>query len=321
MASCEYLYRRHFGSFVDFSFRELHPGECLKGNWHIELLADLLEFMSTTDEPAAIRRQILNLPPGYLKTHICAIALPAWLLGRDPRQSVLIISETPAHALEIRERCAELMSTKRYRAIFPRTRILRSSRQLELRGGGEIRHAGAGFALPVRRSDLVVIDNPQSLHSLERFNANGYLEIGRTLRDPKRGVVLLVTRRLGPEDLTAFLMRQGGWFALPFPVVSLRDAPLEFPPDFQHMWRKGELLHPELENWEAVETRLQEMGGEAFRWQYMQGLYVPQTTGERLIRVDENGTQWKAIGSFDPTQVSLQDLGNLRAEYEQSLSV
>jgi hypothetical protein len=227
----------------------------------------------------------------------------------------LIVSETPDHALEIQERCAELMCSKRYRAIFPQTRVARKSKHLELSLGGAIRHAGAGNALPTRRSDLVVIDNPQSLHGMERFRVQAFAEIDRTLRNPKRGLIVLATRRLGENDLTSFLARQRGWSACCFPVVSLQTAQLEFPPDFQHLWRKGELLQPELENWEAIEVRLGEIGGEAFGWQYMQGLYRPKTQGERLLSLDENGGQWKMIGTFDPTEVAFDDLGKWKAEY------
>lgn len=321
MAGFEYLYRRHFGSFVDFSFRELNPGSALEGNWHIQLLADLLEFAVTTNDPEAVRRLIFNLPPGHLKTHICSVALPAWLLGRDPRRSVLIVSETPDHALEIQERCAELMASKRYRAIFPQTRIVRRAKCLELSLGGAIRHAGVGGALPTRRSDLVVIDNPQSLHGMERFPVQAFAEIDRTLRDPKRGLIVLATRRLGENDLTSFLARQKGWLSYCFPVVSLQDVQLEFPPDFRHLWRRGEPLQPELENWEAIEARLGEIGGEAFGWQYMQGLYQPKTQGERLLPRDANGRQWRMIGSFNPTEVAFEDLRELRAQYLETLSV
>src|SRR5688572_21176885 len=134
------MYRRDFGAFVSFAFRELNPGEGMDDNWHIRLMAGILQTSWEHPVPELPRRLIFNLPPGYLKTHICSISLPAWILGRDPRMSVLIVSETPDRALEIRERCAELMSSKRYRWLFPRARILRSSRDLELNYGGRIRH-------------------------------------------------------------------------------------------------------------------------------------------------------------------------------------
>src|SRR5690606_25537668 len=109
--------------------------ERMDDNWHIRWVAAMLQRTWTGWFPALPRKWIFNLPSGYLKTHICSISFPAWVLGRDPRKSVLIVSETPDQALEIRERCAELMSGRRYRSLFPRARIVRSGRDLELNFG------------------------------------------------------------------------------------------------------------------------------------------------------------------------------------------
>lgn len=313
MTEIEYMYRMKFRCFVDFAFRELHPGEPFLDNWHVQLMADLLEFAWRSLDPATCRRMIFNLPPDSLKTVVCSIAFPAWVLGRDPQKSVLIVSETPQHALEIQDRCADLMSSKRYQSIFPRAKIRKASRQLELNYGGGISHAGIGHTLPHRRSDLVLLDNPQSLHSLERFNPQHCLEIGRTLKDPKRGVIVAATRRLGENDLSNALYRQG-WPIYAFPAIATEEKTWAFPPDVYHVHAAGEPLHPAFQNWDELEGHLGELGGEAFAWQYMQGLYRPQITGQRSV-TDHNGNPITLVGSFDPTSVVKEDLGKWKAAY------
>lgn len=309
------MYRCKFASFVDFAFRELHPGEMMQDNWHIRFIANLLQFMWDAPEPEAIRRIIFNLPPGYLKTLICSVAFPAWILGRDPRKSALIVSETQDMALEIRERCAELMGSRRYRALFPRARIVRSARDLELNYGGRIRHAGVGYTLPHRRSDLVVLDNPQSLHNLHRFDASSFQEIGRTLKDPMRGMILLATRRLGEHDLSAYLRSLGNWGKIEMPIASLVDQSWNFLPGDNYAQARGEPLNYWYENWDKIEEHIQEFGGDAFSWQYMQGSYRPQATGQRTHYVDGKPAGYY-VGSFDATSVTLEDFAKLKEEYQ-----
>jgi len=309
------MYRCNFGSFVDFAFRELHRGEMMQDNWHIRLISNMLQFVWKEPGPEVVRRMIFNLPPGYLKTHICSVAFPAWVLGRDPRKSVLIVSETPDQALEIRERCAELMGTLRYRRIFPRTRISRFGRDLELTYGGRICHAGVGYSLPPRRSDLVVIDNPQSLHNLDKLDLSGFVEIGRTLKDPKRGIILLATRRLAENDLSSFLRGLGNWGKIEMPIVAINEPPWVFPPDDNYQRMKGEPLNYWYENWDKIEAQIREFGGEAFSWQYMQGAYAPRTTGQRTYYVDGKPAGLM-IGSFDPTYVTLADFAKIKEDYQ-----
>lgn len=316
------MYRCGLGSFTDFAFRELHPGMSMDDNWHIRSLSDVLQYTWVNPDPEMARKLVFNLPPGYLKTHICSVSFPAWILGRDPRRSVLIVSETNDTALEIRERCVELMSSKRYKWLFRRARIKKVGREVEFEYGGRIRHTGIGYPLPRRRSDIVIIDNPQSLHSLGRIDPGAFAEIGGTLRDPETGMILLVTRRLGENDLSSYFRSQPGWACMEIPVMGLKE--MMWPGIFHdsHTYRRGELLHRTHEDWSGVGNKIRELGGDAFSWQYMQGLYRPETKGQRLSHVDANGTPWMMIGSFDPTQVAFEDLGRLHAEYlSNSLSM
>jgi hypothetical protein len=319
--TCLYsIYRRNFGSFVDFAFRELHSGETMRDNWHIRVVADLLQYLWLNPDPETTRKLIFNLPPDSLKTHICSVAFPAWVLGRDPTRSVLIVSETNDEALDIRDRIVELMRSKRYNWLFRRLRIEKLGKDVEFNHGGRIRHAGIASPLPRRKSDVVIIDNPQSLHGLHRMDPANFADIAATLRDPETGIIQLVTRRLGATDFSSYFRSQLQWGCMAVPVVGTEDNEWKGPYNEGHIYRRGEVLRSDRQNWEGIEKRIIEVGGEAFSWQYMQGLYRPQTTGHRMAH-DEHGVLGKIVGSFDPSAVTLQDLGNLRAEYLENISV
>lgn len=320
MTMAQYVYRMRLRSFVDFAFRELHPGEYLNRNWHIDLMVEILLFFYR-DNLAETNRLIFNLPAGYLKTHVCSVSFPTWVLGRDPRKSVLILSEYPESAFEIQERCATLMSSSRYQAVFPRARIKKLSRAIELEYGGGIRHAGMGFTSQHKKSDIVIIDNPQSLHSLDRIKPEHFSDIGRLLKDPKKGMILMVTRRLGENDLSAFFHEKvGGWSKLAIPVVALEDKIWEMPPDVRYRQRKGEPLHPCHEGWEDIEGHHSTLKGEAFAYQYLQGLYFPPETGHTEYR-EKDGTTWLEIGAPCAIRSMSRFLQGLRAEFDTNLSV
>ena len=307
------LYRLRFGSFMDFAFRELHPGEILKNSWYIEFMAEVLQL--NYQEPGQrMNRLIFNLPPGYLKTHICSVSFPAWILGRDPRKSVLILSEHPDAAFEIQERCFELMSSSRYRAIFPRATIKKHARMLELCHGGGIRHAGMGYHSHHKKSDVVIIDNPQSLYSLDRIKSEHLADFGRLLKKPKEGMMVMATRRLGENDLSSLLSRdRSGWHQWAFPAAALHDRDWRFPPDIRCNQKKGDLLNPGIDSWADLETHLHEMGGEAFCFQYLQGLHFP--SAETVTETHEkDGQTIITIREPSSTETMMKFLNEIRAE-------
>lgn len=315
MTAHQYMYRVNFSSFVDFAFRELHPGEFFADNWHIDFISKLLPFIYYAPEEDVCRKLILNLPPGHLKSHICSVSFPAWVLGRDPRQRVLIVSESPDLAMELREQCVELMRTSRYRAIFPRARIKSVGKSVEMSYGGGISHAGIGYHSQHKRSDLVVIDNPQSLHSLHRLNPESLIELNRLMKSPTAGMMVLNTRRLADEDMSHHLLhRIGGWSQVSIPAVALKDEKWAFPPFVQYNRRKGEPLQSQFGDWEEYSKRLNEMGAFAFAHQYLQSQYTPSSRNRRVF-TDDNGQKWEAIGKIDETTVARDEMRVLQREY------
>ncbi len=318
MTPAQYMFRTRFAAFVDFAFRELHPEEMFHRNWHIEVIADVLQWISNLEgEPS--NRMILNSPPGTLKTHICSISLPAWFLGRNPRKTVLIVSESPELALDLQSRCGELMSSRRYQTIFPAAGIARSSRVLELRAGGKIGHCGIG-QLAQPKSDLVVIDNPQSLYNLDRVKPQMFTELWRLLKHPKKSMMVVNTRRLADDDLSDFLRRKlTGWGLLSFPAVAL-DHEEWILPTTAHTRMKGELLHPAYEGWDHLMERVEELGGEAFSQQYLQSRYTPLAWHSRPY-VSEHGENLTMIGNFGATESTADFLVELDAEYRSNLAM
>ena len=80
LALFKHLVKNNLVLFVEKMFVELYPGARYLRNWHIEGLVNVLEQIIA----GSSTRSIVNLPPQFLKSMICSVALPAFLLGIDP---------------------------------------------------------------------------------------------------------------------------------------------------------------------------------------------------------------------------------------------
>ncbi len=120
LAECDAILRMDFPSFLERSFDELNPqGNLIRGQY-VDLLASALQKCVKGHS----RRLIINLPPRTLKSHAASVALPAWLLGRDPSKEIICASYGQDLSDKLARDCRTLMTSAFYRRVFPRTVLL-----------------------------------------------------------------------------------------------------------------------------------------------------------------------------------------------------
>lgn len=88
------LYRTRFPAFLRFAYNELHRSQPLINSWHIDVLADHLARVARGE----ITRLIINMPPRSLKSIATSVALPVWLLGKNPKRQIMSVAGTKALA-------------------------------------------------------------------------------------------------------------------------------------------------------------------------------------------------------------------------------
>jgi hypothetical protein len=114
------VFRNSFGAFCYSSFEILNPGQPLIPNWHIDAMGYEIELMIRGE----IRnRDVLNLPPRSLKSHVVSVCLPAWVLGSNPSARIICASYSEDLARKFSRDCRALMESQFYKRIFPRTRL------------------------------------------------------------------------------------------------------------------------------------------------------------------------------------------------------
>ena len=79
------ILRSDLKSFVTKVFFDVSPSAQYLDNWHIDLICQELAQMINGQET----RLIINIPPRYLKSIICSVALPAFILGHNPQSSII----------------------------------------------------------------------------------------------------------------------------------------------------------------------------------------------------------------------------------------
>ena len=76
------ILRTDFCSFARAVFPIVSSGDIFLPNWHIEAIAHALDRVRRGES----RRLIINVPPRSLKSICASVALPAFILGHDPKR-------------------------------------------------------------------------------------------------------------------------------------------------------------------------------------------------------------------------------------------
>lgn len=278
-------YRLSFHAFARKSFEVLNPTKLWADNWHLRAISYRLERVRL----GHCNRLIITLPPRSLKSHFGSIALPAYMLGRDPTKKLVCVSYSQELAGKHTADCRRLIDSQWYSSIFPDFRLNRSTAsEIETDQGGYRLSTSIEGTLTGRGGDPIIIDDP--------MNANdGYKKAGRDavnkwfsttlisrLDDPSTGAIVLIMQRLHENDLVGYIVKLGHWDVLNLPAIAPDDTEVELSGHEKHVWTKGELLHEARLPKSVLQDMKQHMGTDVFNAQFLQAP-VPET-GNALHR-------------------------------------
>jgi predicted phage terminase large subunit-like protein len=269
------LLRRDLRVFIEKSFHTVVPGVEFLDNWHIAAVAYALERCIAGD----INRLVISLPPRYMKSLCVAVALPAFLLGRDPTKKIICASYSKELAEKHASDCQMIMGSDWYRKVFPLTaQSLTKVTQSELatKQNGFRLAASVGGTLTGRGGDVLIIDDPHKADEInsaaKRQAVLGWYEqtAATRLDDMRTGIVIIIHQRLHQEDLAGSLLEKGGWYHLNLPAIAEEDEEIPIGPDQYFSRQCDRVLHPERHSYEELMQRKLDMGDYAFSAQYQQ---------------------------------------------------
>ena len=280
--------RQDFVSFVRMSYDLLRHDEPLSMNWHIEAMAYHLEQVRL----GKIKRLIINLPPRYLKSIVTSVAFPAFVLGHDPTKRLIVASYGSDPAVQLANDCRTVISSPRYKSIFPGLHISRmkntESEIATTRGGFRLATSIDG-SLTSRGGHIMIIDDPlkQSDASSDpkREHVNAWFKntLYSRLDYKQKGAIIIVMQRLHDDDLCGFLLKNShDWVVLSFPAIALKEEQIPIGDGRFYHRHIGDVLHPERELKSDLDKIRSDVGDDIFADQYQQ--CPSQPTGQMIKR-------------------------------------
>jgi predicted phage terminase large subunit-like protein len=291
MSAGEYdaLTRLDFRVFSERVFKTLNPATPFLDNFHVGLITSKLEAVRT----GKIRRLIINLPPRNLKSILCSVAFPAFLMARNPSVKIICASYGQDLASSLAADCRQILQESWYRSAFPKTQLVpdrQAVNAFETTAGGMRIATSVGGVLTGFGADTIVIDDPtkpeDALSEAERNRANRWFSntVVTRLDDQNTGSIVVVMQRLHLDDFTGYLLSLSDWDVVSLPAIAPEDEvhSIETPfGAYRHHRKTGEALHPARESLDVLAEIRRNQGTEHFAAQYLQS---PMQPGGNMVK-------------------------------------
>ncbi len=197
---------------------------------HLKQIAGLLEQV----ERGELKRLIISVPPRHWKSSLASEKFPAWYLGRNPKNAIILAS----YALDLSVRFSRsirdtIVSNPRFGSLFPIRLRKDSSRAddwaLDTATRSSLRAVGVGGGITGHGANLVIVDDPiadyeAAQSETQRNNLwEWYRQVLRTRLEPN-GAIVLIQTRWHEDDLAGRLIQaekdEGGerWHVVNIPA-------------------------------------------------------------------------------------------------------
>lgn len=257
--------------FIRQGWEILEPGTPLLWNWHIEALANHLQWVfedwiRTKKDPTFVQRVrnlLVNIPPGTAKSRIVSVFFVAWAWLHWPSWRVMCLSANPEVALRDASFCRQLIESKWYRESFGVEWELREDQNaksnFENTAGGARGAKGITAKIIGLRADAIIVDDPHDAKEIySDVQRKAVLTawndaIANRVNDLRTSIRIGVMQRLHEEDWSGFVLAQGIWCHVRLPMEYESKTECKCPTCEAGVnafgWKdprtvEGEVLHP-----------------------------------------------------------------------------
>jgi len=220
------LCKRSLAAFAKRAWHVLEPATDLKWDWALDAIC--LHLEAVTD--GRIKRLLMNVPPGSMKSLLTSVIWPAWEWGPQNMPAMRFVSTAHEETLAIRDsrRCRDLIKSEWYQALWPiqLANDLDGKREFGNTSKG-IRQARSFQSMTGVRGDRIILDDPISA---DNANSAAKLEAARiafTETLPTRvnndtSAIIVIMQRLHEKDLSGWLLNGGNgeqWENICLPAI------------------------------------------------------------------------------------------------------
>jgi predicted phage terminase large subunit-like protein len=304
------LCRESFDAFAQRAFREIEPGISYEWNWHIQCISAHLQALYDGTLPDGKRRLCINVPPRSLKSYLCSIAFPAWVLGKEANQKFITTSYNFTLAKEMAQKSRILIESEWYKNLFPNTMI--DDRQNEKHNFWTTQrgmyYSSAIQSVTGRGASFVVIDDPinpkEAISDTIRQDTNATIRstIPTRFNDLRNDKWLMIMQRLHEDDPTGhFAAKDSRWYMLKLPGENKSDQPITYTLG-NKTWtmNPGELLFPERLTKPVLDDLYTDLGSFNYAGQILQEP-VPVGGGD----FKQEWVQYYAQGACKPKEMNI----------------
>jgi predicted phage terminase large subunit-like protein len=268
-------------AFTEFAFSVVRPGIKFKPNWHLEAITHKLEQVAKGE----ILRLTVTVPPRNLKSLCASVSLPAWFLGHNPHERVVVVSYSDLLSRAQANDFRRLVNDPVYQATFPGMRLARETdREITTSKRGKRIATSLDGTLTGLGGNLIIIDDPIKLgDAMSEAVRERVIEWYRSTLlsrgdDKTKTRIVVVMQRVHQNDLVGHLLEQGGFEVLNLPAIAPSSETYDLGGGRTYTRQQGELLHPAHESAETLLELKREMGSIAFSAQYQQSPIPPGGT-------------------------------------------
>lgn len=278
--------RNNFEEYFLQSFKILNPAVVFKYNWHIGCIAEYLEACYRRE----LTKLIINIPFRMLKSSICSIGFPSWVLGNEPSAKFMCVSYSDQLTTDLSVKCRQLVESDWFAKIFPEFKLAKDSNQKTrfdtIQNGYRYATSAGGSATGMGADFLMADDymSPRMAKSdQERETALGnWAPMFQTRKnDPERSVEMIIEQRTHDKDLTGMLLKEGGYTHLCLQGRFESRKTFSFG-SFHREVEANELLQPNRLSQEVLDRYKISLGSQDYASQIQQS---PMAEGGNIVKL------------------------------------
>lgn len=290
--------QRSLAAFAKRAWPVLEPATDLKWGWALDSICEHLEAVSRGE----IKRLLMNVPPGSMKSMLTGVIFPAYEWGPLGRPELRYLGTAHKQDLAVRDsmKCRRLIQSEWFQRLWPvvLTGDQNAKTKFENSRTG-FREAMAFTSMTGARGDRVILDDP---HSVDDANSPAKLEADiLTFREalPSRvnndeSAIIIIMQRLHENDVSAVALDLGyEHLCIPMRWEEGRSRHVVGKPDPRT--KDGELMFPDRFSEKQVQELEKSLGSYASAGQLQQrpapregGLF--KRSWFRMVRAMPSGT-------------------------------
>lgn len=218
------LAEKSFPEFIKQSWHIIEPDEVYQHNWHIDAICEHLEAVNNLE----IRNLLINLPPRLAKSSIVSVMWPAWTWISKPSKRWLYSSYAQSLSTRDSLKCRRIVQSDWYQERWADKYDITTDQNQKT----EFHNSKQGYRIATsvggsgtgKGGDVICVDDPHKASDIVSDTKTKRTldwwdkEMSTRGNNPKTVCKVIVMQRLGENDLSEHVLRQGGYEHLNLPM-------------------------------------------------------------------------------------------------------